>query len=261
MNIRPEDWLTAAAAIPLFSSMGVIVAILIGNRRTAFALTGLGLAGGFACGTVLAAILANGQEPALPIRQMLWTWFSFSTSQSPSITFGLEATWIKAALVGLTGGLALIGLGSAITQRIKPLSEDLILSTSLLYAAGTVFVFAPSLAQALIGWACVSILAGILIRLSHRRAELDTKPSEFRALQSTKLHTDNLGYGQGGWPQLIEFVSQFVEQYFDRAWRAITMQFPGWVGEQTEVLESSPVSFQLLTTILCVSAILLTWLL
>ena len=64
----------------------------------------------------------------------------------------------------------------------------------------------------------------------------------------------------GGIPRL-SFSFSVVERFIqERIGRGIVKRFPEWLGEQFEVIEESPVSFQILATILGSFAVLLTWL-
>ena len=137
-----------------------------------------------------------------------------------------------------------------------------ILTTSLLDATGTIFVFAPNLEQALIGWCAVSLSAAILIRLSHQRIERHRDQFESDTDHMIARPRRQFADGNGNpFPELAGWLAAIVERSVDRIGTAITRRVPNWLGEQVDHLESSPVSFQVLSAILGGSAILLTWLL
>lgn len=258
----PEKWLIATAAFPMLAAAGVVNADLFRKRHWTLPITQFGLAGGNVCGAILAVILVRGADPDSPIRLTAWNWIALSFPQSPSISFGLEATWVKAGLVSLTGGIALIALLIAGTNKRRPISDDMVVTTSLLYAAGMVFVFAPNLAQALLGWGAVGITAGILIRLSKRDSNPRPNSLGAHSARYSILPPNEFNEGRNNHARrILEYVVTLLERACDQASYFFTGHFPNWLGEQAESLDKSSVSFQMLATVLGASAILLTWLL
>ncbi len=263
MIVPVASLLIVTAAFPVLGGIAVLGASLRGQRKASLLLTRLGLIGGAVCGAILAVLLAREPESVSPTVQLsLWTWLSCSLPLSPSITFGLEATSIKACLVSLTGGLALIALWNAGSSTKSSLSDEAILTTSLLYAAGTIFAFAPNTAQALLGWAGISLLAVILIRLSHQQRPPQSRYNETTLARGTttsggELMTDRLMHRL----RSLESTAGYLESlYLERVWRAFTGRWPDWAAEQTEVLEDRSVSIRLLAMTLGASVIWLTWL-
>lgn len=243
--------LIATAAMATLSGLCVLLAVIQDQRQWALAIARLGLVGGAVCAGILAVLIGGETGSNAPVVQVpLWTWFSFSAGQTPSVTFGLEATSIKACLISLTGGLAFIGLWNADSQTKGTFSNNAILATSLLYAAGTVLIFAPNTVQALLGWGAVSLTAGALIRLSPQ--------------QSSANGRDDGVATSGKLIRVLQFLGNAAASleriYIEYIWKSITRRFANWFGEQAEFLESSSITYQLLATVLGTSAILLTWL-
>ena len=252
--------LISSAAFPLMSGIVALIVMLLGHRDVVLMVSRIGFAGGAVSGTVLSWQLRGQSESALTeIVLPLWTWFSFSVTNSPSVSFGLMATWVKAAVIGLGGGLALIATRNANSQTRDRLSDDAILVTSLTYAAGAIFVFAPNAVQGFMGWTAVSILALILIRLSH---ESEISKPEATATSSTSKVVPSQPVERSARPmQTFGSVIVILERFFSqRIWNASIVRMPNWLSEQLEVIENAPLSIQLLASALGTFAILLTWL-
>ena len=285
MILQLEIVLIATAALPTLAAIGVLLTFGSGNassdlesherrnakqlnptfrrRRLSFALGQMGFLSGAVSSAILAGLLAQQTDPELQsVHVSLLTWLSFSTPQSPSLTFGLEATWIKASLISLVGWLAMIAVWNVRAQSKERIFDDTLLATSWLYAAGTVFAFAPNTPQALLGWGAVSLLAGTLMRQSHQQVRSLPNDTE-RAFPYPNLPQPNAVF-EGKWRRRLQVVGSsvaFLERFFvDRIWLPITNTFPNWLGEQAEVIENSSDSVQLVVTVLGAFAILLTWL-
>ena len=252
--------LIASATFPIMSGIVALIVMLLGHRDLALMVSRIGFAGGTVSGAVLSWQLKCQSEPTLAeIVLPLWTWFSFSVANSPSVTFGLMATWVKAAVIGLGGGLALITTRNANSRMKDRFSDDAILVTSLIYAAGVIFVFAPNAVQGFMGWAAVSIFAMILIRLSH---EAGTSTSESTVTSSTckvvyPQAVERFARPLRTFGSVIVILERFFAQKF---WNATIIRMPNWISEQLEVVENAPLSIQLLASALGTFAILLTWL-
>ena len=253
-----EFWLMAAALFPLLGAVGSLAGTLFQFPGWGLAAARLGLVGGILCSAVLAYLLSSGQFNFLPsVHVSTWTWFSMTVPRLTSFVFGMEATWIKACLVCLLGGVM---LGNEIyldNQENRPLSENARLVDSLLFFALTIFLYAPNLPQSLLGWLAISLLVSILIRLSRESVDLQQTRSVWFSTKSSEAGVTDANRGI----QRLAFSLSFVERFVgDRIWRGISKNFPDWLGEQIEVIEGSTVSFQILGTILGSLAILLTWL-
>ena len=102
-----------------------------------------------------------------------------------------------------------------------------------------------------------ALLVSLLIRLSRKSVDQHlARPGRF-SMPSTENVVKEMN---GGIPRL-SFSFSVVERFIqERIGRGIVKRFPEWLGEQFEVIEESPVSFQILATILGSFAVLLTWL-
>lgn len=281
MTFEPAFFLIATAVFPLLGAFGSLIGTLTGRPALGRTSARWGLIGGCLSGAVLTTLLFGEGPAASPsVRVLLWTWFSFASPQPLSLDFGLEATWMKAGLVSLVGGLTLLAQWNADSRRDGPISENARLANSLLYAATTVFVFAPNLAQALLGWSAVSLLAGVSIRMARLRIvtpqsssvpaptnrqgfdapkhrEIAANPRPTISSQSNEATVANLNRGI----QFLAHAIPFLERVcLEPIWKTLTKDLPNWIGEQAEVIQASSVSFQLLATVLCSSAVVLTWL-
>lgn len=242
MNFPGQAALIATAIVPLAAAAAALIAGIKKRRDWCLRFARFECAAGAVCGLMLVLLLTQAKTPAQrTIRLPLWEWFSFAVPGAPAVVFGLDANAIKAAAFSLMGGLALIGLWRADSDKQQRLSDDAILTTALLYAAGAVFVFAPNTAQEFFGWASTSFLAATLIHLSHRHT-----PPQVDLLH--RLHS-------------IGSITASLEQRFaTHVWQPVTKSFPSWLVEQIQVLEQSCTSMQLLAASLGGSVILLSWL-
>lgn len=258
-----EYWLMATAACVILGGIATLIAFQFGRRRLSFLLATVETLAGFAGATVLAVMLSQSADSGpFVVSSPIWNWFSFSGPRALAIGFGLEATGIKAGLIGLIGLIAFIVLVSGYHRKQYPLSDQVILAISLLYAGGVIFMFAPNLAQALLGWAAISLLSGILIRLAKSRApseRIDTQGRSASSIESpaTKIF-DRIPDHR---PNRITASLDVLERFFvQRIWRALTIRLPASIAEQLESVEGTSLSFQLAATVLCAFAVLLTWL-
>jgi hypothetical protein len=258
MTVPLEFWILAAGMFPIFGAVGSLAGILFPFPIWSSAASRLGLFAGILCSAVLAFLLYSDQSNALPsIQVSLWTWFSMTSPRLTSMDFGLEATWIKACLVSLFGAGMLTYEFYFEVKGGRPLSENVRVVESLLYVAVTSFLYAPNLAQSLLGWLAISLLVGILIRLSR---ESDS-PHQTRPVRNSNQSLSTVNSDTNPGIRRLAFSLTFVERFVgDRIWRSVTKNFPDWIGEQIEVIEKSTFSFQVLATILGSFAMLLTWL-
>ena len=274
MLTNPTYWLFAAVAIPVWGATGACLGLIYGNSVYRRLAVRSGLLGGCACGGVLAYLLWRVTEEPLTIQLPLWTWISAPGAPPFSIVFGLQATWIKACLACFVGVWSLVSVSSssrrtrdltgarpevldapqAQAQRVMVLNEALI---SLLEVAAIFLLFAPHIVQAFLAWCAVSIL---LLRIIRRSPDLGG------TIDSTAPNLNSAQRSSSSPPGVLVLLLKvaalgplLVERASMAAWLRLT-QLPGWLGEQLEVLETSPVSFQLLATVLGTVAVLLTWL-
>ena len=254
----PELWLMAAAVFPILGAIGSLVGTIFRFPNWGLAAARLGFIGGSLCSSVLAFQLFSVEFNDLPsVHVSMWTWFSMTMPRLTSLVFGLEATWIKACLVSLLGGVILAYELSVDAKGGGPLSENVRLVDSLLYVAFTSFLFAPNLAQSLLGWLAISLLVSILIPLSRESVDPHQTRSGRFSVQSSEIGITDANQGL----QRLKFSLSCVERFArERIWRGMTRSLPDWLGEQVEVVEESTVSFQVLAAILGSFAILLTWL-
>ncbi|MEI8017202.1 MAG: hypothetical protein WCH39_03330 [Schlesneria sp.] len=254
----PEFWLIAAAAFPILGAIGALTGILFQFPYWGFAVARTGLIGGCICSAILAILLYSHDFKVLPsVHVLMWPWFSMTNPRPISLVFGLQATWVKALLVSLFGGVVLAKHLSIGVQGGRSLSENNRLVDSLLCVAVTVFFYAPNLAQSLLGWLAISLLVSILIRLSRESVEHpQTRSGRFSVQRGESVVADsNRGI------QRLAYSLSAVERFIQgRIWHGVGKSFPDWLGEQVEVIEESTVSFQIFATILGSFAVLLTWL-
>ncbi len=254
----PEIWLIAAAAFPILGAIGSLAGILFQSPRWGFAAARTGLIGGCLCSAVLAVLLYSNDFNVLPSVHVLnWTWFSMSNPRPISLTFGLQATWIKALLVSLFGGVVLAKQFSLGVRGGRSLSENVSLVDSLLCVALTSFFYAPNLAQSLLGWLAISLVVSLLIRLSRESVDLPQARSGRFSMPTGESVVADANRGIQPLAYSLSVVERFIQE---RVWRGVVKRFPDWLGEQAEVIEESTVSFQVLAIILGSFAVLLTWL-
>ena len=247
------------------------------------AIARVGIIGGCLSGVILAVMIFDEGDTSSPvIRTPLWTWLSSSSPRSVSLEFGLEATWLKATLVSLAGGLTLLSLSTNAARKDRILNEWTVLTNSLLYAAATIFLFAPNFAQALLGWGGVSFMTIAQFRVTRTNASANpsrrtnaidsqrdvfvstagySSPQSRPSALDPSQHINAAVTNQNTAIKLLATTLTLLERIcFDGCWRFFTVAFPNWLAEQVELIEQSPVSFQLLATLLCLAALMLTWL-
>jgi hypothetical protein len=263
MNLRPEALLFACAIAPSAAMIATLVSIELRQRRLRDVAAIAGAAAEFLIAGGLAIVLGQVNDAnASEISVRLWTWFYLSTPHGLSIDFGLEATWVKAALISLVGLISTMILLRKSIQKESPLSDGMAQFVSCLNLAAVIFVFAPNLAQALLGWTAVSFLTAALIRLARHEAMLASASagddSSTRFDQKRRPGADQT---ENQWRQLLAGMADSLEMAINhRALRQITVQFPAWLMSQIELLESGSMTLQITTALLFASAILLTWL-
>ena len=178
----------------------------------------------------------------------LWAWLTIPRPRQLSLEFGFEATWIKSALVSLIGFGILMAVWMARLRKRPPVSENVQLTNSLLFASVTGFLFAPNLAQSLLSWGVISLLLSVLIRITSGPVSVSTSSNGVTSTSGESIRIVN---------QILQRIGEVVVDFLSRG---LAQTFPSWVGEQFELIEESPISTQLLAVVLCSSAVLLTWL-
>ena len=253
-----EFWLIAAAVFPILGAIGSLVGILFQFPSWGFAAARTGLIGGCICSAVLAIFLYSHDFKVLPsVYVLMWPWFTMTNPRPISLVFGLQATWIKALLVSLFGGVVLAKQFFVGVKNGRSLSENTRLVDSLLCVAVTSFFYAPNLAQSLLGWLAISLLVSILIRLSRESVDLPQTRSGRFSMQSGDSVVADTNRGIQRLAYSLSAVERFIQ---GQIWRGVGKGFPDWLGEQVEVIEESTVSFQVLATIVGSFAVLLAWL-
>lgn len=247
----PTLWLTIAASGALLGSTVTLIAVLAGGTRIAFLAAVIGMAVACFGNAIVAAQLAGDHDAV--VRVFVGTWMSFAVPRSPAIVFGLETTFYKSLFVAVVGTILLFALWATTKRQSDSLEEDQILSISLLYAGATLFVFAPNLFQALVGWCLVSLLTGVLIRLARGR------------FLSNAVQTIPLGEKPASLvDRLIRTIARGAEfserMVVDSIWKPLTCGLPNWVAEQVDHLQHETVSLQLIATAVGAFAVVLTWL-
>lgn len=258
-----EFLLIVAAVIPITCGIGAALAVASGMRTTALTLGRIGFAGGAVFGIVLAWMLKvgpGGVEQEIHLRG--WTWFSFPGAYGPTVKFGLAATWTKSLAMGIGGLLALLTTWSANSSAPRRLSDNALISATMLYASSAVFVFSPNAVQGFIGWAAVSLFAAVLLRLARNQWENSDagQPIRINSAQTSlsKTPTGNVIL------RLLEAMGKLVvmlERVFAGPIGETTFRrIPVWTAEQLDLIECSPLSTQLIVAVLGAFAVLLTWL-
>ena len=258
-----EVLLIVCAVIPITCGIIAALAIASGMRTAALSFGRIGFAVGSICGILLAWMLKAGpngveQEIQLPG----WTWFSFPGSYGPTVRFGLAATWTKSLAMGIGGMLALVTTWKANSSESRRLSDNAFMAAVLLYASSAGFVFSPNAVQGFIGWAAVSLFAAILLRLARNRFEAPdaSQPMGVKSAQVSLSMSSNsnvillLLEATGRLIVLLERV--FAGPIGETTFRRI----PVWTAEQLDLIESSPLSTQLIVAVLGTFAVLLAWL-
>jgi hypothetical protein len=165
-------------------------------------------------------------------------------------------------LISLTGLIFAIALFKKSLQKQSPLSAGMVQLVSCLMIAVLTFVFAPNLAQALLGWAAVSFLTAALIRLSRHEALLaSTSAGDGSGTGSGRVSRPGADQTTSQWRRLLAGMAGSLELAIsNQVLRRITVQFPAWLMSQFELVESGTLTLQITTALLFASAILLTWL-
>lgn len=263
MLTTAEVLLIVCAVIPIICGITAALAIASGMRTVALSFGRIGFAVGAICGILLAWILKAGPNGVEQEIQMPgWTWFSFPGSYSPSIRFGLTATWTKSLAMGIGGVLALVTTWKANSSESRRLSDNALMAATLLHAASAGFVFSPNAVQGFIGWAAVSLFAAIMLRLARNRFETSdvVQPMGVNPAQvsTSKSPTSNVIL------RLLEAMGRLIlmlERVFAGPIGETTFRrIPVWTAEQLDLIESSPLSTQLIVAVLGAFAVLLTWL-
>lgn|GEM_PF-6409507 len=247
----PSLWLVVATGGALLGSIVTLVTTLADRARAAFIAAATGMA--VACiSSAVVAFQMSGDHDAL-VHVFAGNWISFAIPRAPAIAFGLEATFYKSAFVAVVALIFLVALWATTAGGSETGTENQILSISLLFAGATVFVFAPTLFQALIGWCVVSLLTGVLIRLAR-----GTRSSQ--SGQPVPIEEPRVGLVD----QLfltIARAAEFGERLFvARVWKLAMSRLPFWVAEQADHLQHETISLQLIAMSIGAFAIVLTWL-
>ena len=291
MPFDPGPLLLATALIAVFGAIGSLVGTSLRKLAWGIAAANSGLVGGMTCGAILAIVLIQyGPADPTAIRVFLGRWVTFRGPQSLTLEFGLEATWLKAFIVSVLGGILFLGQRPAgwipgptgshslslepiesgqpnVGRTDKPpavtshttrvtVSEHVNLSISMFYAAAAFFILAPNLPQALLSWGVMSLIAVVIIRLIGVSTGQETSTA-------TSIRSQPEGYESASRrPSALRNTIQRLEQTgFVGAWHVMSQRLPGWLGEQAEIIEQSSVPIQLLATASGAFAILLTWIL
>ncbi len=255
----PEFLLMAAAVFPILGALGSLVGTVFQFPNWGSAAARLGLMGGIVCSAVLTFLLFSLEFNTLSssVHISVWTWFSMAWPRPTSLVFDLEANWIKACLASLVGGVLLAHEFYSEAKMERTFSGNTRLVDSLLCLALTGFLYASNLTQSLMGWLAISLLVGILIRLTRE----STGPIQTGSVRSSAQSSVVGMLDADRRIQRLAFSLTYVEHFFrDRVWCGVVRRFPDWLGEQVEVVEASTTSFQVLGTILGSVAVLLTWL-
>ncbi len=282
--------LLATALFAVFGAIGSLAGISLRKPAWGVAAANAGLVGGFVCGAILAIVLIqNGPAEPTTVRVFLGRWATFPGPQSLTLQFGLETTWLKACFVSALGGMLFLvqrpagwlpgptgshrlghepvgsgqvnigrtdksPTGMSRTTRVA-VSEHVNLSISMFYAAAVFFSLAPNLSQALLGWGVMSLIAVVLIRLIG--VSIGKEMSIAKSFRSQSEGYESTSH----WLHVLRNTIQRLEKTgIVGAWHVMSHRLPGWLGEQTEIIEQSTVPIQLLATALGSFAILLTWL-
>lgn len=258
----PAICLAIIGAAPMISTLAIMTTIRHARRTSALVCISIGLAAAAAGGAFLAMVLRDGWGfDRSEVSITLGSWIFFSIGPSPEISIGLVATDFKAGMVSLIGVLALCDLWFENTRSRGPLSINALLATSGLYTGAVFFVLAPNIAQSLLGWGMISFAAAVLIRLSH--TSVTDTPRFGRGVEQSSTSTngqhDKETWNHRRW--MIENTIQGLRKMLtERCLRAAILRWPNWLFEQLHKLDDSSTSMQLLATMLCAFAILLTWL-
>lgn len=272
---------TLLMLIGMFVGFGTLVSVIgILWHRTSLSRTAdrWAFLGGSVCALGLAAVLFNDPVKSRSIQIILWKLFSFQEPDPVALEFGLDATWIKAAIVSLIGALFFLSEWSMPLQEKESQSDDVRLARSFLYLAITSFLLSPNLPQSLLSWGASALLVRSLVRPpmpsnsppgskvgvgklndSRPAAPSTTVTVLPERRTATSVDTSPTAFESHRWQILFRGLRQISER-FEQVWVAITFDIPNWLGEQSEILCQQSDSILLLGTVSGMFAVLLTWL-
>lgn len=263
MMVPLQVGLFACLVIPIAATVVTWISIETRQRwiRDVAAITGTAVE--FLIAAVLAAILRMQQDAdvsEIPLQR--FRWLGDSGPHGLSLEFGLEATFAKLAVISLTSLISLIAVIRKATQKHTRFGDGIVLAINCLNAAGVIFLCAPNLGQALFAWAAIGFVAAVLIRLTRLETALGNKSDgtiSAQGLVETNVATE--GQFTTRWQQTVSRITKGAERILrDQFRHRLGIQFPAWLMEQIELLETGTVTFQLTTTLLFASTLLLTWL-
>ena len=241
--------LVATVSFPVLGAIGSLIGVLTQRTAWGLACSHLGLGGGSLSAAFLAVLLLGSDDsPPLVVTLPAWAWLTIPRPRQLSLEFGFEATWIRSTLASLIGFGILMAVWTARVRKRPLVFENVQLTNSLLYAAVMGFLFAPNLAQSLLGWGVISLLLSVLIRIASGPGSVTTSSNGMTSTSGESIRILT---------QILQRIGGFV---VERLGRGLAQTFPCWVGEQFELIEESPITTQLLAVVLCSSAVLLTWL-
>ena len=272
---------TLLMLIGMFVGFGTLVSVIaILWHRTSLSRTAdrWAFLGGSVCALGLAAVLFNDPVKSRSIQIILWRLFSFQEPEPVALEFGLDATWFKAAIVSLIGGLFFLSEWSMPLQEKESQSDDVRLSRSFLYFAMTSFLLSPNLPQSLLSWGASALLVRSLVRppmpsnsppgskvgVGKLKDSRPTAPSTTVTVLPERrtaipVDTSPTTFESHRWQIFFRGLRQISER-FERVWVVITFDIPNWLGEQSEILCQQSDSIILLGTVSGMFAVLLTWL-
>lgn len=252
----PQLLLVATAASTILAAVLTLGAMLLDVDTLGRTARQIAIGLSILCGAILTALLLNEPDSAIPVSSSVVEWLAFPDARSFSITFGFVTTWIQSLAVTVCGLAAWIAMAviESRTKSKQQLSSTILLVSSL-YAAGTVYLFAPNVSQALFGWLGVSYFAYLLFRHSSdaRRASQTSSNGQLR-------HSSIESNSAPQWDGLIANTEHIAAYWLDRVWVPITRDLPDSIGQQWEQFESEPPSLHLIAASLAASIVLLTWL-
>lgn len=247
--------LLVAATAPLIGALGTLVTSLAGMHRAGRIMRGVTCIVAVLGGGVLAALLLmNEAESQEPVSLPAINWFAYSGLQTLRISFGLTTTWIQSLVVSICGVLTWTATSVIASRSSDPdRSNPAIVLISLLYGAGTLYLFAPNVSQALFAWLAVSYFAFLLYRLS-------TAGTRDTGLIPPSPTAARLVSGPTRWTPMHDRMDFVVGQWRNQVWIPVMKVLPEWIGEQLEVVEAETPSLQFVALTLGATAVLLTWL-
>ena len=239
---------------PIVGAIAILATSLFGGTRIGRIIETIACGLAVIAGSVLTALLLNDAENPEPVSLPVVDWLTLSGLQTFRISFGLTTTWVQSAVVNICGLLAWVAVQTSVLRaKNKPSSKPPIVLISLLYAAGTSYLFAPNISQALCGWLGVSYFAFLLFRSTSGSKNLGVDqlmPPLGSAPPNNNRHGVQLG-------AKIDLILAFGR---DQIWVPVTQVLPQWIGEQWELIESETPSLQFLAASLGMAVVLFTWL-